>query len=309
MLPLYLRAALPRHGSRSDAAPDVVLRLTGVRPSAARVARYAAVVGQPPSDRLPLLYPQVLGFGLQLAIMTDPSFAFPALGLVHVANQVATLRPLLLGEELDVAVHAGAVRRHPRGRVVDLLTEVRSGGVVVWTQTGSYLRRERPPVGDGADGGDTGGDTDGGDTDGGDTDGGENPGAATDLVDAAEPPLHLAALRRLPADLGRRYAGVSGDVNPIHLSALTARPLGFPRAIAHGMWAAAAVVGALEGRLPPALAYTVRFRRPITLPGTVRLFTAVDGDRVRAELRGPEGDDRPRLTADIRPHPDGRGIS
>jgi acyl dehydratase len=282
MLPLYLRAAMPRRGARSDAVPDVVLRLTGVRPVEADVARYAAVVGQPPSDRLPLLYPHLLGFGLQLAIMTDPSFPFPALGLVHVANQVTALRPLLLGEELDVAVHAGAVRRHPRGRVVDLLTEVRSGGAVVWTQTGSYLRRERPSVRDGADVGD---------------------------ADAAEPPLHLAALRRLPADLGRRYAGVSGDVNPIHLSALTARPLGFPRAIAHGMWAAAAVVGALEGRLPPALAYTVRFRRPITLPGTVRLFTAVDGDRVRAELRGPEGDDRPHLTADVRPHPDGPAIS
>ena len=29
---------------------------------------------------------------------------------------------------------------------------------------------------------------------------------------------------------------MSGDVNPIHLHALTARAMGFPRAIAHGMW-------------------------------------------------------------------------
>jgi acyl dehydratase len=279
MLPLYLRAALgaalPRPGGRSDAVPDVMLRLTGLRPAAADVARYAAVVGQPPTDRLPLLYPSVLGFGLQLAIMTAPSFPLPALGLLHVANEVTALRPLPLGAELDVAVHAGAVRSHPRGRLVDLITEVRSDGAVVWTQTSGYLRRERRPVD-------------------------ENPTAATELSDDAGPQLHFGACWRLPGDLGRRYAAVSGDVNPIHLSALTARPLGFPRAIAHGMWTAAAVVGALEGRLPEALTYTVRFRRPITLPGTVRLFTAVDGDRVRAEVRGAQGDDRPHLTAAVR---------
>lgn len=39
----------------------------------------------------------------------------------------------------------------------------------------------------------------------------------------------------LASDLGRRYARVSGDINPIHLHALSARAFGFRRAIAHGM--------------------------------------------------------------------------
>ena len=38
---------------------------------------------------------------------------------------------------------------------------------------------------------------------------------------------------RLSGDLGRRYAAVSGDHNPIHLYPLTAKALGFPRQIAH----------------------------------------------------------------------------
>ena len=58
---------------------------------------------------------------------------------------------------------------------------------------------------------------------------------------------------RLPGDLGRRYAAVSGDHNPIHLYPLTAKAFGFPRQIAHGMWSKARCLAALEGRLPDAV--------------------------------------------------------
>src|SRR6266487_1403229 len=58
---------------------------------------------------------------------------------------------------------------------------------------------------------------------------------ARPLGDGPEP--HV--VWELPADLGRRYAAVSGDRNPIHLYRLTAWLFGFRRPIAHGMWAAA----------------------------------------------------------------------
>jgi acyl dehydratase len=67
---------------------------------------------------------------------------------------------------------------------------------------------------------------------------------------------------------------VSGDVNPIHLSAVTAKALGFKRAIAHGMWVTARVLAALEGRLPSAMSVDVAFRKPLYLPSTVTLATA-----------------------------------
>ncbi len=275
MLLQYLRAGLPHLGGRPDAVPDVVLRLGEVRPDPGQVARYRAVVGEPPADRLPLLYPHLLGFGLQMKLMTAADFPFPPLGLVHVTNEVTCTAPLRPDEPLDVSVHAGAVRAHPRGRVVDLITVVGQGGTVVWTETSSYLRRERSGSGT----------------------------AQAQPAEAADRPgaLHFSARWRLPADLGRRYAAVSGDVNPIHLTSWTARPLGFPRAIAHGMWTAAAVLGSLQGRLPEALTYSVQFRRPISLPSTVRLFTATTGELVAAEVRGREGDDGVRLAAAVRP--------
>jgi acyl dehydratase len=66
---------------------------------------------------------------------------------------------------------------------------------------------------------------------------------------------------------------VSGDVNPIHLSAPTARLFGFPRAIAHGMWTAAGCLASLEPRTPAAHEVRLAFRRPVLLPSTVELRT------------------------------------
>ena len=102
---------------------------------------------------------------------------------------------------------------------------------------------------------------------------------------------------RLGGDLGRRYAAVSGDRNPIHMHSLSAKPLGFPGAIAHGMWTKARCLAALESRLPDAFAVEVRFRRPIVLPATVEFGSSADDGEVEFAVR-----DSKRHT----PHLDGR---
>ena len=60
---------------------------------------------------------------------------------------------------------------------------------------------------------------------------------------------------------------MSGDHNPIHLYPITAKALGFPRQIAHGMWTMARCVAALENRLPDAVRVDVAFKKPVLLPG------------------------------------------
>lgn len=79
------------------------------------------------------------------------------------------------------------------------------------------------------------------------------------------PPLRLRVTR---ADLVR-YAGASGDFNPIHWSDRVATSVGLPGVIAHGM-----LTMALAGRLvtqwagdPAAVrGYGVRFTRPVVVP-------------------------------------------
>ena len=76
----------------------------------------------------------------------------------------------------------------------------------------------------------------------------------------------MTATWRLPGDLGRRYASVSGDMNPIHMHSLSAKAFGFPTAIAHGMFSAAAVLANIEGQIPDAVRYSVKFGKPVILP-------------------------------------------
>jgi acyl dehydratase len=96
--------------------------------------------------------------------------------------------------------------------------------------------------------------------------------------------------------VGRRYAAVSGDVNPIHLNPLVAKLFGFRRAIAHGMWLKARCLAALEGRLPDALTAEVEFKSPLLLPSTVGFashlqdggwtFTVAEASSSRPHLNG-----------------------
>jgi acyl dehydratase len=83
----------------------------------------------------------------------------------------------------------------------------------------------------------------------------------------------------------RRYAAVGGDHNPIHTNPLAARLFGFPTVIAHGMYAAAAVLGNIEGQLPDAVCYSVRFGKPIVLPARVGLWVQRGSDGWEVALR------------------------
>jgi acyl dehydratase len=91
------------------------------------------------------------------------------------------------------------------------------------------------------------------------------------------PPLTVQVTR---ADLVR-YAGASGDFNPIHWSERFAVGVGLPNVIAHGM-----LTMALAGRLVTAwvgdpaavVGYTARFTRPVVVPD--------DDEGVALELTG-----------------------
>ncbi|MDP9799117.1 acyl dehydratase [Catenuloplanes nepalensis] len=68
-----------------------------------------------------------------------------------------------------------------------------------------------------------------------------------------------------------RYAGASGDFNPIHWSESFAAKVGLPGVIAHGMLTMALVGRAVTtwaGRPDAIVEYGVRFTRPVEVPDT-----------------------------------------
>jgi acyl dehydratase len=214
------------------------------------LAKYAHLCGFTLRDELPPTYPHVLAFGSHMELLARAPFS--AVGVVHIANRITQHRPLRIGEELALSVRAGELRPHRRGRAFDFLTTVRAGDELVWESASTNLKR------------------------------GEGDESVRDAWAFEDVPV--LAQWRLPGDLGRRYAAVSGDHNPIHLHAWSARPFGFPRAIAHGMWTKARCLAAL--RLPGAFTVEVRFKKPVLLPGTVTFGEAEGRFAVHGHLEG-----------------------
>ena len=192
-----------------------------------------------------------------MAVMADGSFPFGAVGLVHIENTITQHRRIGIDEELRLTVRPTGLAAAPEAAAPSASSprpgsgarrpgrrSARCCAAAAASNPATRNRRARTP-------------------------------AAASSPSSAE--------WRLGGDLGRRYAAVSGDRNPIHMHAWTAKPLGFKRAIAHGMWTKARCLAAVESRLPDAFRVDVRFRKPIFLPGRVEFLAEprATGDRLR----------------------------
>lgn len=248
--PLMARSAVTSIGrpGASQGLPDVSLQVASHTQDVARLADYNRVCGFSLRDHVPATWLHVLTFPLQVALMSERSFPFSLAGLVHVSNRMTLHRPVTVDEKLRVTVWAENLQPHKRGVTFDMCGRVDVGGDTVWTGVSNYLASGQKIAGD--------------------------PPPTQRLK---QPEAEPSQLWRLPANLGRQYAAVSGDVNPIHLNPVTARLFGFPRPIIHGMWTHARALAAFGGSLPDAYDVHVSFTKPILLPGKARFAT--DGQR------------------------------
>ncbi|AUG05671.1 MaoC family dehydratase [Pseudomonas sp. S09G 359] len=256
LAPLYWRAALKRKIT-GNTLPEQGLRCpVSINPKA--VAAYRKVCGFADSAVLPATYPHILAFGLQMQLLTDKAFPFPLLGLIHLNNRIRVHRPLGGISDLLISVHTQNLKPHPKGVTFEVVTRAEDALGLLWEAESRMLCR-----------------------------GVKLAGEATD--DAHSSPSQVSELTRwkAAADIGRRYARVSGDYNPIHLSALTARLFGFPQAIAHGLWNKARTLAALGEHLPAAnLEIDVEFKKPVRLPSEVTLLTSAAGSSGELVLKG-----------------------
>jgi MaoC like domain len=239
---LYAKIVLGALRPRPMKLPDRVVTRT-VEVDRGALAAYDRVCGFRLRDELPATYPHVLAFPLAMELVASGSFPFSPLGLVHVANRIEQLRPVSADEALELRVWAEGLAPDERGRRFEIHGEAAVDGAVVWRDVSTYLHRERS--------------------------------STSSRRHGAMPP-QASAVWDVPGDIGRRYARVSGDANPIHLHPLTAKALGQPGAIAHGMWTKARCLAALEGELPDAYAVDVRFKLPLRLPARAA-FSYRDG--------------------------------
>ena len=256
LLPLYWRAALKRKITGST-LPERGLRCRmSVNPGA--VAAYRKVCGFADSPMLPATYPHILAFGLQLQLLTDKTFPFPLLGLIHLRNRIRIHRPLGGVGDVSVGVYARNLSPHPKGATFDIVTVIEDALGLLWEAESQMLCRGVKLEGEALESGL------------------QTPGTLTELT-----------RWKAPTDIGRRYARVSADYNPIHLSAPTAKLFGFPQAIAHGLWNKARTLAALAEHLPAAnIEIDVEFMKPVRLPSEVILISSAAGSSGGLELKG-----------------------
>lgn len=273
---LYSRAVLGAlAGKKGSALPALTLVRRNVQIDRAHLATYNRVCGFSQRETLPATYPFVLAFPLHMEIITAPDFPFAAMGLVHIQNRITQHRPVAASETLTLTVSPANLRPHDKGLQFDILTTLTSGDEVVWEAVSTMLRRQAGGGGDSA--------------------------AKASAPKAASAPAGKAVVQwTVPGDTGRRYGAASGDRNPIHLYAFTAKLFGFPRAIAHGMWTKARCLAALDGRLPDAFTVDVQFKLPVLLPAKVAFQSDSEGSGLRFAVSDSKSG-KPHLAGTVQP--------
>lgn len=239
-----------RHARRGldepAALPRIERSLGGATLDPGWLRAYCECVGLPSAGALPPLALQLAAAPLHMAILGDARFPFRALGLVHLSQQVGQTRSLPADASFDLRAFSTDARWEKRGMSFGLVTEALCAGELVWRGETRALApgKTRLAATPAAPGGE----------------GGERPG---DAAWTCEHRLHV------PEPTGRRYAGIAGDLNPIHQHALLARLFGFRRAIVHGTWTLARALALTGQPATQAFDLEARFRRPVELPSEV----------------------------------------
>lgn len=209
---------------------------------------------------LPLLYVHAMAMPIHMAILAHPKFPIRLLGLVHWGNQTELLHPIAPDAALDFECTMDGITTNERGQMFEIHTTVRVKGEIAWREISTFLAPAKQKK--------------------------STKGAP---VANADEPAWGAPVEQwsVAGNVGRQFASPSGDWNPIHISAFTAKLFGYPRAIAHGLFSAARCLSLLQAGKPQTfpVRLDLRFKRPLLIPGSVALQTAKDGDATLFVLR------------------------
>jgi hypothetical protein len=254
----------------SNTFPSIQLELPSAKLDGSKVDEYHKICGFPANSPVPSTYLHAFIFPLQSLILSDPSFPFPMLGLIHFANSIKQYRPLLISESFSVKCWLGKQFSHEKGQAFEILCEIRVGQELVWEESSVILHRGKIGVG--------------------------NP------LEWPQPTLSPKAKKEswsMPANLGRKFAKVSGDYNPIHLYPFTAKLFGFPRNIAHGMWSLGKALAKYPKATEVPYELTVLFKTPVLLPAQVVFREQEGGLGIEFDLVD-KNEEKPHMRAYLR---------
>ena len=225
----------------------------GHPPSQQHVLDYKKFTGFHGDQSVPLSYWYLIAQRAQLAFKMDPRFSYPVAGIVHISNVMQQFAPIDLSREIDIEVSASQETLDERGALYVnfevTISQLRTSQVICKSR---YLARRAT----------------------------KRKGQPKVVNENEAGFLHLAGWA-LESDVGRQYAKISGDYNPIHLWPWSAKLLGFNKPIAHGMFLVAKSQAMLEQTIgTPVTHMSATFLKPAMVPGQLRLERTSDRYRM-----------------------------
>ena len=200
------------------------------------------------SNHVPATYLWVRAFPLIMTVLVSKQFPLKAMGQVHLRNQISVHSPLDRDKPFNITATIDHSELSSKGLEWTIKIGVKTDTQVVWSSRSTFLYRC-------------------------------HTGIARDSK-ALINPQGDAQSWALPHDLGRRYSSISGDYNPIHLSALSAKLFGFKTSIAHGMWSKARCLAAMGSVIPKAeYSVDVNFLKPVFLPSKVNFYSGLSDSK------------------------------
>ncbi len=210
-----LNAFRPSPGWTSDrGCPDLRATWRGYRiePAAAELLRAVSGIGDEEfAARLCILYPQVTGFRLVMALLTHPAWPLPIWNALQVRNRLSLHAPFHPGDEFDLEAGVSGWRVLAKGIEIDIRATLALDGACRWESIVTFYYRGRF---------------------GSEAAGGQVLGAG-----AASPSIPESNFETAAWNVGDghrwRYAGLTGDYNGLHQWDRYARRMGFRAAFPH----------------------------------------------------------------------------
>jgi hypothetical protein len=245
MLALYVKALNHRpprivtkqgHSSSIPSLPEIEFeRMAAIRPTHCNAYNKLTQWRPKLAALIHPNYAQTLTLPMQLNMMVNKAFPFTPMGLVHVANKITVHSLPEQSDSLQLRTHFGRVYIHPKGWLFEVLTSASSSKFdqVPSAQikaTSYYLARAKHASGINIS---------------------SEHEVPQWIVASANPEASQKSTRKqsktldFSASIGRQYAKVSGDYNPIHLHQVSAKLFGFKKAIAHGMYSKALAISSI----------------------------------------------------------------
>ena len=252
----------------------LIVDMKGIRPEAEKVKNYRKVCGFPVEGAsLPITFPETLFISPLGRLVTSRNFPLSPAGLIHVGQDIRYIKPIPVDSRLDLCCYMSKLAETGRGFLLDVAMEIKVNEDLAWEGTARFLSRFKNII---------------------KKKGRDNKKTTNTIPAGTREDIDV------PRNIGLLYAGASGDYNPHHLYGFTAKPLGYKRPIAHGMWSLARSLASIENHLRPNVPNSVQasFKLPIFMPSMVSLNweTHKDGSSASFSLTDAK---------DYRPHVNG----